>query len=368
MADTYTPQGGTLVTGGLGFIFSYYVSAHLEKWPESKVVVLDKEDYCSNRKNLDLVRDMYPGQVHIVKGDVRDMDLVRYILQQENIDTVVHAAAVSHVDHSFSAPLIHNSVNTYGSHCMLETIRKYNRDPETTTPVRRILFVSSDEVMGDNESVLDEESVLKPTNPYSASKAAAEMFASAYKHSYDLPIIITRGNNVYGPRQYPEKVIPKFCMLLNRNKPLTVHGNGSQTRSMMYVTDAARAYQMILERGELGHIYNIEANCEKSVIDIAEQLVAIHRAECHQDCDSCDSCDCSTTGKIVYVRDRDYNDSNYRVNGNKLTSLGFIPEVDFETGLKKTYEWYRTYGANYWRNEAVESALQAHPTLQTYVH
>lgn len=350
----YMPQGATLVTGGLGFIFSHYVENHLAYWPHSRVVVFDKEDYVANRKNLeDALRKYGPQRLKIIKGDVRNVEYLQYILYSEMIDTVVHAAAVSHVDHSFNAPIQHTLNNCVGSQSVFEACRLHNKRLDTCHKIRRIIMVSSDEVIGDQEDRNDEQTtVLSPTNPYSASKAAAEMITSSYIKSYKLPIIVTRGNNVYGPRQYPEKVVPKFCLLLQKDRDLPIHGSGHQTRSMMYVTDAAEAYRTIVEHGNIGEVYNIESGYEHSVIDIAKALMTIKGIEQKEQ-----------EKRLSHVRDREYNDSNYRVNGDKLKTLGFMCKVHFDDGILKTYEWYQRNASKFWQAEQIETAITPHPIV-----
>lgn len=201
-----------------------------------------------------------------VEGNVRSVDLVRHILLQDAIDTVVHFAAETHVDNSFGNSFTFTETNVMGTHVLLEACR-------LSPMVKRFVHVSTDEVYGESSYLTDSSNVeaaaLTPTNPYSATKAAAEMLVSAYGTSYNLPYIITRGNNVYGPRQYPEKAIPKFVHLLQRKRKIPIHGAGNSLRSYMHVRDAASAFDYVLHKGEVLNVYNIGAHEERSVLAVA---------------------------------------------------------------------------------------------------
>ena len=217
-ADNYEPKA-ILITGAAGFIASHVANRIVRLYPQYKVVVLDKLDYCSNLKNLDAAR-AYPN-FKFVKGDIASADLVNYVLLTEGIDTIMHFAAQTHVDNSFGNSFEFTKNNIYGTHVLLESCR----------------------VAGNNEG-----SRLLPTNPYSATKAGAEMLVMAYGQSYNLPYITTRGNNVYGPNQFPEKLIPKFLLLAMEGKNLPIHGDGSNVRSYLYCEDVAEAFDVVLHK------------------------------------------------------------------------------------------------------------------------
>jgi UDP-glucose 4,6-dehydratase len=271
----------------------------------------------------------------------------------------------THVDNSFGNSLAFTMNNTYGTHVLLEACRKVGT-------IRRFINVSTDEVYGETSlgkeqggwpdlssgydlyalrvpwslplSGLAESSHLDPTNPYSAAKAGAEMLCNAYKNSYNMPIIISRGNNVYGPNQFPEKLIPKMILLGKLSKPLPVHGPGTALRSYLYVTDVAEAFNMILHHGKIGEIYNIGSNKEQSVLSIATEIGA-------------------TFGVAVeHVRDRAFNDSRYFIGSEKLEALGWAPKVSWSDGLAATIDWYMNADLDthwpQWRN-----FLGAHPEL-----
>lgn len=340
-----------LLTGGAGFIMSHVTDQLLQDFPECFIVVLDVMDYCSSDKNLQ--EALATGRCKLVRGDVRNMELLTYVLESERIDTVIHGCAVSHVDLSFGDSLVFTDVNTKGSHILLESIRRYNSTSKEESRVKRIIMVSTDEVYGSQSEQTHESSPFDVTNPYSASKAAMECFCQAYSKSYKLPIIITRGNNVMGERQYPEKLIPKFIELTRRGAPLTIHGGGQQQRSYMYVKDVASAFTTIIKYGKIHEKYNIEAGCELTVTEVAHRILAEFKIPEEEWAD-----------RIRYVEDRPFNDQRYFINGDKLRELGWQPVYEFEGALKDTVRWYIDH-PDWWAN--TESALVAHPKLTQYV-
>ncbi|KAL3156825.1 Rhm1p [Trebouxia sp. C0009 RCD-2024] len=339
--DQYLPRS-ILITGGAGFIASHVVTQLLDSHPQYKIVVLDKLDYCASLRNLESTQDK--PNFKFVKGDIQSADLVRHIFDQEEIDTVMHFAAQTHVDNSFGNSLAFTMNNTYGTHVLLESARIYGK-------IRRFINVSTDEVYGESslgsEFGLNEESTLEPTNPYSAAKAGAELMAKAYYTSYKLPIIITRGNNVYGPRQYPEKLIPKFILRAHRGLDLPVHGDGQSTRSYLYVEDVANAYIAVLHKGNVGETYNIGTQQERTVSSVAKDLGKFFGVK---------------EDKIVHVKDRAFNDRRYFICDKKLGQLGWTEKYCWEEGLKKTVDWYLKHGLDsYWEHGDVEVALRPHP-------
>ena len=314
----------------------------------SQVVVLDKLDYCATLNNLGAVWE-YPN-FRFIKGDIQSPDLVMHVLHSEKIDTVMHFAAQTHVDNSFGNSLAFTLNNTHGTHVLLEACRVYGK-------VRRFINVSTDEVYGETslgkDQGLTESSPLEPTNPYSAAKAGAEMIARAYHTSYQLPVIVTRGNNVYGPHQFPEKMIPKFTLRAMRGEDLPVHGDGLAVRSYLYVEDVAEAFLVILARGQIGEIYNIGTKKERSVVDVATDI--------------CNFFDVDPSEKVRHVRDRAFNDRRYFICDKKLASLGWTEKTTWEEGLKKTVDWYVKTPVAYWDHGSAETALDPHPTAQTAV-
>ena len=331
-----------LISGAAGFIGSHVSTLLCEKYPEYTIVCLDKLDYCSALRNLDRIK--YLSNFRFVKGDILTIDLLTHVLSTYNIDTVIHFAAQTHVDNSFGNSLTFTMNNTYGTHVLLEACRKWGH-------IKRFVNVSTDEVYGETSigklHGLIESSHLDPTNPYSAAKAGAEMLCKAYITSYGMPIIVTRGNNVYGPHQFPEKMIPKFTILASRGDKLPLHGTGGAMRSYLYVQDVAEAFDCILHKGAVGETYNIGTSEERSVMHVAEDI--------------CKYFGLSPEEKIEYVKDRPFNDMRYYIGSDKLEELGWRQRTTWEEGLKLTIDWYcniycKTGGTQYWCGD-VETAL-----------
>ena len=259
-----------LVTGGCGFIGSNFINYICEKYPEYNIVNLDAIYYCASEYNVKYeIRNS--NNYILIKGNINDKMLVKNIIENYKINYIIHFAAQSHVDNSFNNSLEYTEDNVKGTHTLLEIIRK-------TNPQIVFLHFSTDEVYGEsklNEAPKHEMSILCPTNPYAATKAAAEMLVNAYKHSYNLKCIITRCNNVYGPNQYPEKLIPKFINLLRSGKKCTIHGDGSSLRSFIHVDDVCSAVDIILHKGKINEIYNIGSDLkdEKTVLEVAKILI-----------------------------------------------------------------------------------------------
>ena len=259
---------------------------------------------------------------HFEKGNLQFGDFVSYLLNKYYITHVIHFAAQSHVQNSFEDSLIFTKDNVLGTHILLECVRKYNK-------VKKIIHVSTDEVYGESMNTVDEthkteHSILCPTNPYAATKAGAELIAQSYSHSYRMPIIITRGNNVYGPNQYPEKLIPRFIKLLKENKKVTIQGKGTSVRAFLHAYDTAKAFECILEKGSIGEIYNIgcDEGMEFSVMEIAKILIKTMKNT--EDYDAW----------IEYVEDRPFNDQRYYISNQKLKDLGWNIEIELMSGLK----------------------------------
>jgi dTDP-glucose 4,6-dehydratase len=241
-------------------------------------------------------------------------------LKEYKITHVIHFAAQSHVQRSFDDSLEFTYDNILGTHILIESCRKYGS-------IERFIHVSTDEVYGESMNTMDElhkteNSVLCPTNPYAATKAGAELIVQAYSHSYKMPIIITRGNNVYGPNQYPEKVIPRFIQQLKRGEKVTIQGNGSAVRGFLHALDTAKAFACILEHGKLGEIYNIGTQEEHSVMEIAKILIRMIRGT--EDYDQW----------ISYIDDRPFNDQRYYISNEKLKALGWGVTIELQDGLE----------------------------------
>ena len=315
-----------LVTGGYGFIGSNFINYIFEKLDKIKIINLDNLNYCSNINNVFLdIRNS--SRYKFIKADLKNFDLIENVINNEKPTHIIHFAAQSHVDNSFNDSLTYTNDNIIGTHNLLESTRKLG--------VKLFIHVSTDEVYGEsmiseNELMKNEQSILCPTNPYAATKAGAELIASSYYFSHKMPIIITRGNNVFGPNQYPEKLVPKFINLLKNGKKMTVQGDGSNLRSFLYVDDVSDAFKIILERGKIGDIYNIgtDEGMEYSILDVAKILLNKMKPEQKLD------------DWIEFIPDRPFNDKRYYISNQKLRDLGWKINVKFEEGIDKSIKWF----------------------------
>lgn len=304
-----------VITGGAGFIGSHIVDEYVENYPNAKIVVLDKMTYAADIRNVQ--RHIGNKNFDLIVGDICDLATCEQAL--EGADLLIHAAAESHVDNSFGNSLVFSQTNVVGTHCLMETCRKLK------TP--KIIHVSTDEVYGEVlEGEAHEEALLKPTNPYSASKAAAEMVIRGFMQSFNLPVIMIRANNMFGTRQYPEKIIPKFILMLNNDEKLTLHGNGENKRHFLAVRDFTNALMILTNKGEIGECYNIGTTQEYQNIEMAKML--------------CDLFNKSEDDYITYVEDRPFNDGRYAVNWDKITALGWKPKISLEEQMPEIIKWY----------------------------
>jgi UDP-glucose 4,6-dehydratase len=267
------------------------------------------------------------------------------VLKEQKIDTILHFAAQTHVDNSFGNSFAFTQTNIYGTHVLLESAKMCDT-------LKRFVHVSTDEVYGEGEDFdtdpMKENHVLEPTNPYAATKAGAEFLVKSYFRSFNLPCLITRGNNVYGPHQFPEKLIPKFTNQLMKGLPLTIHGDGSNTRNFLYVTDVASAFDIIMHKGTPGHVYNIGGKNELPNIDVARTLLKVFGKEAEED------------KLITFVPDRSFNDLRYTIDSSKLHELGWTEKMSWEEGLKTTVDWYKKFTSRYGN---IDAALVAHPRM-----
>jgi dTDP-glucose 4,6-dehydratase len=306
-----------LVTGGCGFIGSNFINYYKEKNPNIKIINFDKLDYCSDKNNVNYDK--------LIIGNLKNKDLVLHVLNEYEIDAVIHFAAQTHVDNSFGNSLDFTIDNILGTHTLLECCRVYNK-------INRFIHISTDEVYGEvdiNHIGCSEKSILNPTNPYAATKAGAEFIVRSFYYSFNMPIIITRGNNVYGPRQYPEKLIPKFINQLLNNKKCTIHGKGLTRRNFIYILDVVKAIDIILEKGNINNIYNIGTNNEYSVYEIAEKLIKYLKPS-----DKIEDW-------IEFITDRNFNDYRYAINSNELRNLGWKENIEFNKGLENTIKYFK---------------------------
>ncbi|EKX47385.1 hypothetical protein GUITHDRAFT_157632 [Guillardia theta CCMP2712] len=314
----FKAERSILITGGCGFMGSHLVDRLVLKYPQYLVVVLDVLDECSSTHHLSKVKDR-PNFI-FVHGDIRDSELVSVLMNDYKVDTILHLAAQTSVDHSFKSPSVFTDVNVVGTQSLLECSRRATR-------LRLFLYCSTDEVYGEiKEDAATEDCPLRPTNPYSASKAAAELLVMGYATSFKLPCIVTRCVNVYGSRQFPEKVIPKFAMRSNPRigQPCCIHGDGQAKRSFIYVEDVAEAFDVVMHQGKAGNVYNIGSKDVVSVRYIADKISEAITG---------------SAGLIQNVPDRLYNDCRYALNCSKLEGLGWKQRTPFEDGLHRTLEW-----------------------------
>uniref|UniRef100_A0A6C0KQY6 NAD(P)-binding domain-containing protein n=1 Tax=viral metagenome TaxID=1070528 RepID=A0A6C0KQY6_9ZZZZ len=299
-----------LITGGYGFIGSNFINYYYYANEEVKIINVDAMYYCANETNVKEEIRNDKERYRFYKLNLYENDL-QHLLELFNVDTVIHFAAQSHVQNSFTDALQYTKDNVVGTHMLLEACRLYGK-------IEKFIHVSTDEVYGESmlnseEEKKTEESVLCPTNPYAATKAGAELIAQSYYHSFKMPIIITRGNNVYGPNQYPEKLIPKFIKLLKEGKRVTIQGDGSNVRAFLHVDDVCSAFRLILEKGKVGEIYNIgsDEESEISVLDVAKLLIKSIRGVDDYE------------AWIDYVADRPFNDKRYYISNRKVKDLGW---------------------------------------------
>ena len=312
-----------LVTGGCGFIGSHFINHLMANYPLINIVNIDAMHYCASVNNI--LPEFRDSKNYILyKKNITSYETVSEILRVHDIDTVAHFAAQSHVQNSFGDSIKYSLDNVIGTHTLLEACRNYGK-------IDRFIHVSTDEVYG--ESMMEdrdpkhEQSILCPTNPYAATKAGAELIAQSYYHSFRFPLIITRGNNVFGPNQFPEKVIPRFIELINSNQKLTIQGDGSSLRSFMYIKDVVSAFDHILWKGSIGEIYNIGSNAEISILEVAKKIVGLK----YPDHDNFQD-------YIEYIEDRPFNDKRYFICNNKLRDLGWHQVYNFDTGLAELWE------------------------------
>ena len=309
------------ITGGAGFIGSNFINIFCKKYPNTQVINFDALYYCADENNVEeSIR--HSTNYQFIHGNLQSFDLLKYIFESNPITHIIHFAAQSHVQNSFTDSIQYTKDNVLGTHNLLEVTRLYCPTLET------FIHCSTDEVYGESMLEVDEQhktehSVLCPTNPYAASKAAAEMLVQSYNHSFNMPIIITRGNNVYGPNQYPEKVIPRFIKQLKNGEKVTIQGDGSCVRAFLHAYDTANAFITILEKGKIGDIYNIgcDEGMEYSILDVAKILIKkIHGTEDY-------------SKWITYIEDRPFNDKRYYISNQKLRDLGWNIEISFYKGL-----------------------------------
>ena len=303
-----------LVTGGAGFIGSNFVHYVLDEHEDDEVITLDALTYAGSKDNLDAVLDN--PRHEFVEGDICDRELVTDLVS--DVDAIVNFAAESHVDRSIEGAKPFVTTNVQGTQTLLDAANKAD--------IERFLQISTDEVYG---QILDgkfsEDDTLNPRNPYSATKAGADLLAKSFQMTHDLPVLITRTCNNFGPRQHPEKLIPKFIQNAAADENLPVYGDGSNVREWIYVEDNCRALDVVLREGEIGEIYNIGSNTEKTNLEVTEAILDAVGAD---------------DDLIEFVEDRAGHDQRYALETKKIEALGWESEFSFKEGLGRTVEYY----------------------------
>lgn len=327
---TFAPQN-MLVTGGAGFIGSHFIRHVLQHHPATNMVNLDKLTYAGTLENLAQLPNA--SQHHFVKGDIGDHALVRSLLREFSIDTIVHFAAESHVDRSITSPQSFIETNVTGTFVLLEAAREYWQQKNGD---KRFHHISTDEVYGSltlDDSAFTEQTPYRPRSPYSASKAASDHLVQAYHHTYQLPVTISNCSNNYGPYQHREKFIPTIIRSCLQQQNIPVYGQGKNIRDWLYVEDHCEAIMTILLRGEVGETYNIGGNNEWANLALVQHI-----------CDLLDKIaprQTSYADLISFVTDRPGHDFRYAINDTKLRSaLQWQPRTDMPTGLTKTIQFY----------------------------
>ena len=321
-----------LITGGAGFIGSHVVRLFVNKYPDYRIVNLDKLTYAGNLANL---RDIENAPNYtFVKADICDYDTIREVFCKYDIDGVIHRAAESHVDRSIKDPFIFARTNVMGTLSLLQAAKEqWNGNWEG----KRFYHISTDEVYGALQfdgTLFTEETRYDPHSPYSAAKASSDHFVRAYHDTYGLPTIVTNCSNNYGPYQFPEKLIPLFINNIRHGRPLPVYGKGENVRDWLYVEDHARAIDLIFHKGRIAETYNIGGFNEWKNIDLIKVIVrTVDRLLGNPEGES--------EKLITYVTDRAGHDLRYAIDSRKLKNeLGWEPSLQFEEGIEKTVRWY----------------------------
>ena len=316
-----------LITGGAGFIGSNFIHFVLQKRPEVRVVNVDKLTYAGNLENLEGIQN-HPNY-SFEKTDICDHQAIERVVEEHAIEAIVNFAAESHVDRSIMGSAEFIRTNVSGTQVLLDVARK--------SGITRFLQISTDEVYGSlgESGLFTEQTPLHPNSPYSASKAAADLLALAYHHTFSLPVVITRCSNNYGPYQFPEKLIPLMIANALNDKSLPVYGDGKNVRDWLHVQDHCSAIDSVLREGEIGQVYNVGGNNEWANIDIVKLVLKL-------------------LGKpeslITFVQDRPGHDRRYAIDSSKIRrELKWEPEYTFERGIRETVEWYREH-RSWWGN------------------
>ena len=313
-----------LITGGAGFIGSNYIRYLFKRYKDIMIVNLDKLTYAGNTANL---KDIESSENYIfIKGDICDTKVVNKVFREYHPDYLINFAAESHVDRSIGNPDDFIRTDIFGVYILLEASKELG--------IERFIQISTDEVYGSIEKgSFTEESTLKPSNPYSASKTGGDRLAYSYFATYGLPVVITRASNNFGPYQYPEKLIPLFVTNALEDKQLPIYGDGRNVRDWLFVEDHCRAIEFILQKGKVGEVYNIAGASEKENIQITNHILELLG---------------KSNSLIRYVADRIGHDRRYSLDTSKLYNLGWKQEYEFGDALKETIQWYKE-NSDWWK-------------------
>lgn len=319
-----------LITGGAGFIGSHVVRLFVNKYPNYQIINLDKLTYAGNLENIQDIEDK--PNYKFIKGDITDASFVNQLIIENEIDSIIHLAAESHVDRSIENPLEFVTTNVIGTVNLLNAVKSYWKDKND----RLFYHVSTDEVYGSlgETGFFLEDTSYDPRSPYSASKASSDHFVRAYHHTYGLNIVLSNCSNNYGSFQFPEKLIPLMINNIKHNKPLPVYGKGENVRDWLWVEDHARAIDVIFHSNKVGETYNIGGHNEWKNIDLIHVLCKVMDKKLGR-------ADGESSKLITYVKDRAGHDMRYAIDSSKLQrELGWKPSLQFEEGLDKTVDWY----------------------------
>lgn len=337
-----------LVTGGAGFIGSNFVLYLMEKYSDVRIINVDKLTYAGNLENLSTIEG--DARHEFVQADICDKEAMTRLLSSANIDYVVNFAAESHVDRSIETPEMFAETNVIGTVTLLNAAKAAWEQPDGSYGNHKYLQVSTDEVYGSlgETGFFTENTPLDPHSPYSASKAAADLFVKAYGDTYGFPVNITRCSNNYGPFQFPEKLIPLMIHNALEHRDLPVYGDGMNVRDWLFVEDHCKAIDLVLREGELGEVYNIGGHNERPNIFIVKTIISyIHD---HVD-------DAVDESLIKHVTDRKGHDRRYGIDPKKITdALGWYPETRFEDGIVRTIQWYLDHAE--WVEHVTSGAYQ----------
>jgi dTDP-glucose 4,6-dehydratase len=337
-----------LVTGAAGFIGSNFVHYWKANYPSDNIVVLDTLTYAGNKNNLTALIDN--AGFEFVQGSICDASLVKRLLMDNNIDTIVHFAAESHVDRSITGPDAFIETNIVGTHTLLRTAKECWLD-DNNVPGHHFHHVSTDEVYGTlsaSDPAFSEQTPYAPNSPYAASKAASDHLVRAYHHTFQLEVTTSNCSNNYGPYHFPEKLIPLCLLNILSGKPLPIYGDGKQIRDWLYVDDHSKGIDLIINQGRTGETYNIGGNNEWANIDVVKLLCEIADSKFAKNSelkqrfpDSPCAGDRQAHSLISFVEDRKGHDTRYAIDASKImTELGYQPQEVFESGLEKTVDWY----------------------------